>query len=431
MLLRLLIVASLLIQSLARLVAVDAPSPSAFTAALADLRRERINAATIGTTLAKATAASDAVFARISLESLGPRETAELVRWRAFDYGGDKAKARAKVAVQRLETSATASDIDGALALVLRTLLSASAGIKGEARERLFTSTLQHPAYLALMNGEFGDLALDAACRVGLRDETYRDFVLSLAGKLDAAQSSAASTSVREYWLKIKQAIPEGEARQTARRQLADYLTATLARSGEMFEPSRRDRIDDALAQLNSPAARGQQLEGNSAPELHFVWSYASDWKSLSDLRGKVVVLDFWATWCGACIESFPEVAKLAERYRGTDVVILGVTSLQGAVFGLPGRGTIDCRGNPEKETSLLPEFIAARGITWPVVVSREKVMNPDYGINGIPTVVIIAPDGSVRKKTEGFAHTDLVTQIDGLLREFNRRTPLASPASD
>lgn len=431
MLRRHLIAASVIILSLARAVAAENPPPGAFAEALADLKRERINAATIGSTLAKAIAASDAAFARISLESLGPREIAELVRWRAFDYGGDAAKARAKAAAQQLETAAAAPDIDGALALVLRTILSAPASIKGEQREKLVAATLQHPAYVALLNGEFGDLALDAACRVGLRDGTHRDFVLSLAGKLDATKSAAASTSVREYWSKIKQAIPEGEARQTARQRLADYLSAALARSGDTFETGRRERIEDALAQLNSPAARGQQLEGNPAPELHFVWSNAGDWKSLSDLRGKVVVLDFWATWCSACIESFPEVARLAERYRDADVVILGVTSLQGTVFGLPGRGAIDCRGNPEKELGLLPEFIKARGITWPVAVSREKVMNPDYGINGIPTLVIIAPDGTVRKKTEGFAEAKLVSEIDALLREFRLRAPAASAASE
>jgi hypothetical protein len=57
--------------------------------------------------------------------------------------------------------------------------------------------------------------------------------------------------------------------------------------------------------------------------------------------------------------------------------------------------------------------------------------MNPDYGINGIPTLVIIAPDGTVRKKTEGFAEAKLVSEIDALLREFRLRAPAASAASE
>lgn len=411
--------------------AAENPNPAAFADALADLKTERLNAATIGSTLEKATAAGDRFFARIPLETLGPREIAELVRWRGFDYGGETAKARAKTAAQQLEVAATAPNIDGALALALRTILSSLAGIKGEERAALVASTLHHPAYLTLLNGELGDIALDAACRIGLRDDTHRDFILSLAEELDATQSPAAAIAVSSYWSKIKQAIPEGEQRQAARQRLADYLAAALAHRGASFAPEQRGRIEDALAQLKSPAARGQRLEGNPAPELHFTWSNAGDWKSLSDLRGKVVVLDFWATWCGSCIESFPQVAKLAERYRDTDVVILGVTSLQGAVFSLPGRKTIDCRGNPEKELGLMPEFIEARGITWPVVVSREKVMNPDYGINGIPTTVLIAPDGTVRKKTEGVEETALVGQIDGLLREFRLRVPDAPVANE
>jgi thiol-disulfide isomerase/thioredoxin len=150
---------------------------------------------------------------------------------------------------------------------------------------------------------------------------------------------------------------------------------------------------------------------------------------SLADLRGKVVLLDFWATWCGNCAAQFPKVAKLTEHYRGADVVVVGVTSLQGAMHGL-GKA-IDCRGDSEKEMQLMPVFMKAKNITWPVVVSRENVFNPDYGIDGIPNVVIIAPDGTVRHQTRGDGdQAPLMQQIDALLREFKLKPAVTAPGA-
>lgn len=415
---------ALLALSLASLAsgAAQTDHESAFAAALADLIRARKEAATVGTTVARAAEASDAPFSRMALESLEPREIAELVRWRAFEYSA-ASPARARIASQRLDSPSAAADIDGALALTLRVMLSSAAGIKGQERADLIKATLRHPAYVALLQSDYGDLALDAACRAGLRDETHRDLVLGLAGKLDATKSTAAANAVGSYWNKIEQAIPEGESRQAARRQLSDYLGAVLAKDDRTLGAERRDKIEAWFAKLNSAAARGEKLEGKPAPELHFLWASEGGWKSLSDLRGKVVVLDFWATWCGACIESLPHVAKLAERYRGTDVVIVGVTSLQGAVFNLTSR-SVDCRGDPEKEIRLTTDFLKAKAITWPVVFSREPVINPDYGVDGIPTMVLIAPDGTVRHKTSGSPEASLIAQIDAVLKEFQLKAP-------
>jgi thiol-disulfide isomerase/thioredoxin len=395
---------------------VHAARDAAFDDALAELKRQRAETAVLGVNKDQLVAMNEGFLKRLTLESLGPREFAEVVRIDPFRYG-ELAPTKAKAVVDLLKVPAQAPDEDGALTATLIAIVAPQAGMKGEERAQVAAAAINHPAYLALLNGEYGDLALNAACRAGMRDETHRDFVMSLAGKLDATTSTAAADSVASYWSKIEQAFPEGPQRQTLRQQLADYLAAVLRQDSRALSAERRVKIENLFARLTSAAARGEQLAGKPAPELHFLWSSEGDWKTLSDLRGKVVVLDFWATWCGPCVASFPKVAQLAERYRGTNVVVIGVTSLQGAMHGL-GSKAIDCRGDPEKEMRLMADFIQANNITWPIVFSRENVFNPAYGIEGIPHMVIVAPDGSVRHQFTGFPKVDLTALIDALLVE-------------
>ena len=167
-------------------------------------------------------------------------------------------------------------------------------------------------------------------------------------------------------------------------------------------------------------------IVGKAAPELHFNWSTLPGLKTLSSLKGRVVILDFWATWCGPCIASFPHVREIAERYKGADVAIIGVTSIQGYVANLES-GRIDTKGEPEKEMAMTPDFMKKHDMTWATAFSEEKVFNPDYGVTGIPTMVIIAPDGTVRHSAHPMSvDTDM---IDAVLKEFKLAVPGATKA--
>ncbi len=389
----------------------------AYTSAIAHLRQGLSETRVLGTTAEAMASLRTAFFERVAVESLGPNEIAELVRLNGFAYS-ETAIAKANIVAEQLKTPAARPGIDGALAASLRVLLASEAGIKGHDRAEAIRVAIQHPDYITLLQSDYGDLALLVACRAGLRGDLHRASVMSLAGKLDASKSTAAVDSVAAFWGKVQGGLPEGEHRQRLRQQLATYLTDALANPGASLSAERRARAESTLAVLNSIPARGGTLLGQPAPELNFLWSSEGSWRSLSDLRGHVVVLDFWATWCGACLASFPKMAALTEQYRDTGVVVLGVTSLQGAVFGM-GK-SIDCRNEPEKEMRLMPDFMKAKAMTWPVVISREKVFNPDYGIDGLPHIAIIAPDGTVRYHAAGV--TDLAplrVQIDALLGEF------------
>jgi thiol-disulfide isomerase/thioredoxin len=103
---------------------------------------------------------------------------------------------------------------------------------------------------------------------------------------------------------------------------------------------------------------------------------------SLSDLRGKYVILDFWGSWCGWCIKGIPEMKAYYEKYKGK-FEILG----------------IDCGDTEEK----WKEAVKKHELPWLHVFNPEdsRVLE-SYGIEGFPTKIIVDPDGKIVKTIVG-----------------------------
>lgn len=183
----------------------------------------------------------------------------------------------------------------------------------------------------------------------------------------------------------------------------------------------------EAAAQQKARDAKRDALVGQLAPDMEFTWSSRAGWQQLKELRGQVVVLDFWATWCKPCIASFPLVRHDAEHFAGYPVTILGVTELSGHVYGLEAKA-INVEGNPAREYALTADFMKKHDMTWPVVFVAKQSFR-DYYISFIPTVVIIDPAGKVRHVglmplTEGI---DIAGKITAILKEFNLPFPRGS----
>ncbi len=204
--------------------------------------------------------------------------------------------------------------------------------------------------------------------------------------------------------------------------------TKPAAQAKSMLAQMSPEAKAKAKADADARAAKLAALVGQPAPELNFTWtSREGAYKKLSDLKGQVVVLDFWATWCGPCIGSFPQVREHVAHFKGAPVTFVGVTSLQGSVSNL-STGKVDTKGKPDLEYSLMPQFMKEKEMTWDVAFSAEQVFNPDYGIRGIPYVAIIAPDGTVRHTGlhPGAPQSDIAGKVEALLKEFNLPLPKA-----
>jgi peroxiredoxin len=121
----------------------------------------------------------------------------------------------------------------------------------------------------------------------------------------------------------------------------------------------------------------------------------------LQEQRGRVVMINFWATWCGPCRVEMPHLSKLYEKYRGSGFTVLAVN--------------ID--EDPHKAASLAKQL----GMRFPVLLDTEKKVSRLYDLSTMPSTVLVDRDGRVRFVHRGYrdGYEDTYDkQIRELLRE-------------
>lgn len=118
----------------------------------------------------------------------------------------------------------------------------------------------------------------------------------------------------------------------------------------------------------------------------------------LSQFYGKVVIVDFWATWCPPCIKEIPHFIELQEKYKN-EVQFIGL--------------------NVGEKESDIREFIKSIGINYIVGYSNERIEKLFGGISGLPTTFIIGKDGKIKAKVIGYRSKEwFENQIISALRE-------------
>ena len=141
---------------------------------------------------------------------------------------------------------------------------------------------------------------------------------------------------------------------------------------------------------------------GASAPTWTGIEPVGGAPASLASLRGRVVLLDFWATWCGPCRELAPELSALQARYGAQGLSVVGITT------------------DPAEAAAAFKEHVDMR---YPIAIDAHAETSRAYGVSALPTLFIVDKRGVVRDVGVGF-DPDHGSQLEALVK-----TLLAEPA--
>ncbi|TAJ18207.1 MAG: TlpA family protein disulfide reductase [Dehalococcoidia bacterium] len=171
-------------------------------------------------------------------------------------------------------------------------------------------------------------------------------------------------------------------ARRTwLRRAVAGViLVAALAAFVSEERAARNVTNEEQLGILGGAAS---PTAGQAAPDFVLREYATGRLVKLSDYRGKVVVLNFWATWCPPCIAEMPALQELQASHEATgDLVVIAV--------------------DVQEPPSVTGEFAQQRGLTMPILSDRSGSVAKHYGLPGLPGTFFIDRDGVVRSKVLG-----------------------------
>jgi len=189
------------------------------------------------------------------------------------------------------------------------------------------------------------------------------------------------------------------------------YLTlAYIAKDNGDIEKAK-SILKDAINKLKDEKAKNSlksELDnldkiGKPATEIKAPVWINSKALSLKKLKGKVVVIDFWATWCSPCRQVIPVLAKVYEELKDKGLVVIGFTKTYGFYADENGnKGKMD----KKSEITEIKNFIKRFNITYPVAIADSPKCFEDYGIKGIPTLYYIDKNGNIANLETGSGGT-------------------------
>lgn len=181
-------------------------------------------------------------------------------------------------------------------------------------------------------------------------------------------------------------------------------------------------QAESSLSRIGSIKLRVELL-GKAAPEINAEHFVNGDEVTLADLKGKVVLLDFWAVWCGPCIATFPHLRHLHETYADDGLVILGVTRPYGYRWDEDGDApTRSADATIDEELAMLEKFRQQHELPYAfAVTAKDADTTKRYAVSGIPQVVVIDQEGLVQLIEVGSSENtarSVAAMIDKLLKE-------------
>jgi thiol-disulfide isomerase/thioredoxin len=144
-----------------------------------------------------------------------------------------------------------------------------------------------------------------------------------------------------------------------------------------------------SLSQPKEPVSQAGEI-GSRLPDFS-VKDLQGREVSSTDLRGKVVLIDFWATWCQPCKKEMPGYQKLVDRYGPSGFAVIGF------------------KFDTMMDTEDPVLFAKKIGVRYPLAVAADDLKQKFGGIQGLPTTLLYDRQGILRKKIIGFEYTDVI----------------------
>ncbi len=154
------------------------------------------------------------------------------------------------------------------------------------------------------------------------------------------------------------------------------------------------------LSVFAATSLASSKLEGQTAPDFALKSSTGENMR-LSEYRGDVVMINFWATWCGPCRQEMPLLDELYQRYSRVGFNLLGV--------------------NIDDDSRRAMQMIEELGVDFPVLFDATKRVSEMYDVDAMPVTVIVDREGTVRYVHQGYKpgyEDKYLTEIRTLLRE-------------
>jgi thiol-disulfide isomerase/thioredoxin len=155
------------------------------------------------------------------------------------------------------------------------------------------------------------------------------------------------------------------------------------------------------VASLAAFAWSASATDGAAPAPTFTLSSRAGGQLSLADLKGQVVMINFWASWCGPCRQEFPALDQIYAKYKPMGFTLVAI--------------------NVESEKADAEKFLAATPASFPILFDPENKVSSSYGVSAMPTTVLVDRQGRVRWLHRAYKPGDeakYIEQIRAALRE-------------